>query len=230
MAIIAIPSRGPKNWRQAQADPERQWKPGTAAVCLALSWEAAEGEFPAEISRIIRGASFIDLAGLHPLLIIPGFAVPWPDGRMKDQLHLLTLCQGTYGLCPMAVEAVAYDDFGPGISEYQGNGDPGRSTELRFLKETLGIGEIPGGIRYHLVRRFVSTIFLAKRFGARQAVLLMHAFTRENRWFDDFANLLALFNAGVRPGTLAVLDSIPDIRLFAGWCTGNPDLTRVDIR
>ena len=230
MGIISIPSNGPEDWKRVLADPDLHWKPGASAMSLALSWEKAGGKFPSEIDRLFRKSGFSEMADLDPLLIIPEFKVPLPGGSRASQTDVFVLAKGKVGLIPIAVEGKVNEPFGPEVSEKRKDAGPGQIERLDFLQENLGLETLPGNIRYQLVHRTVSAILLAKSFGVRTAVMLVHSFNQEKKWFDDFAEFMALFKVAAKPETLVQIDTIPDIRLFAGWCTGDPSFTQMDIR
>jgi hypothetical protein len=52
---------------------------------------------------------------------------------------------------------------------------------------------IRDSVRYQLLHRTASAVIEAERFGARHAVMLVHSFTEENLWFDDFAEFASVF-------------------------------------
>jgi hypothetical protein len=63
----------------------------------------------------------------------------------------------------------------------------------------------------------------AERFGARSAVMLVHSFSPECLWFEDFQAFLKLFGVdAAKPGRLYYLTDINEKALFAAWATGNP--------
>jgi len=78
----------------------------------------------------------------------------------------------------------------------------------------------PEGIRYQLLHRTVSAIIEAKRFRAKDAVMVVHSFSKNNEWLEDYQVFLSLFGleAGVNQ---AVSTSIElDLTLHFAWVHG----------
>jgi len=233
MGKILIHSKGPEDWKQLLADPELHWKPGASAMSLALSWEKAVGEFPPEIKKLFRKSGFVEISELEPLLIIPELKVPLPGGTRASQTDVFVLAKGNAGLVPIAVEGKVDETFGPKVSEKRMKASPGQTERLDFLQEKLGLEDLPGNIRYQLVHRTVSAILLAEQYGAHAAVMLVHSFSQKKdglNHFEDFQEFLKLFHVAAESDTLLQIDSIPNIRLFTGWCSGDPAFTSQDIR
>jgi hypothetical protein len=101
---------------------------------------------------------------------------------------------------------------------------PGKLKRLEFIQSKLGLGgELPKTIRYQLLHRTVSAVIEAERFRAKSAVMLVHSFSQECLWFEDFQAFLQLFGvASIRPEKLYLLTELHGLLLFAGWATGNP--------
>ena len=78
-----------------------------------------------------------------------------------------------YGV--IAVEGKAREPFGPLVSEW--NDSPGKQARLESLCEQLGLDPVAaGGLYYQLLHRTVSAIREARRYGAREALMLVHSF------------------------------------------------------
>lgn len=81
---------------------------------------------------------------------------------------------------------------------------------------------IAGDIRYQLLHRTASAIIEAGRFNARNAVMLVHSFSREDVGFDDYSKFLSLYGKKGRISEIVKLVESGHINLFAGWAKGPP--------
>jgi hypothetical protein len=77
------------------------------------------------------------------------------------------------------------------------------------------------GLRYQLFHRTAAAVVEARRFVSSAAAMILHSFSPEHRWFDDFAAFCALFCTTTQRGIPSVV-TLPDGRpLILGWATGN---------
>ncbi|GAB4582074.1 MAG: hypothetical protein Fur0022_48270 [Anaerolineales bacterium] len=51
----------------------------------------------------------------------------------------------------------------------------------------------PLNIRYQLLHRTASAIIEAKQLNARYAMMIVHSFSTEHKWFSDYQDFLDLF-------------------------------------
>lgn len=63
----------------------------------------------------------------------------------------------------------------------------------------------------------------AKRFGAVHAVMLVHSFSRENSWFEDFAAFVSLFGEECVLRKLVRTKAEGGFPLHLGWVHGNEE-------
>jgi hypothetical protein len=212
--MIVVPSRGPDDWKAFLADP-KHWKEGRSAWELAHSWERAAGRFPAEVAAVL--AREPQLADLEPLIVIPEYKVALVGGSRPSQTDAFVLAHGlTAGLATIAVEGKAGEDFGPLLSDWRREASPGKEARERQLVAALGVGAIPGSIRYQIVHRTASAVLEAERFGARYAVMLVQAFAKDDH-FDDYAAFVGLFGARAERGAVVRLRERDKQVLWAGW-------------
>lgn len=67
--------------------------------------------------------------------------------------------------------------------------------------------------------------------GAWDALMMVHSFSQDSEWFDDYCQFLALF--GVKTTEDALKDSVvygknvKGTRLYFGWVKGNPRFLKV---
>ena len=71
------------------------------------------------------------------------------------------------------------------------------------------------------MHRTASALIEAKRFNAPNALMLAHSFSRENEWFDDYQQFLALFGVRGGIGSLVFAKNIDGVNLYFGWAKGN---------
>ena len=220
MGKILIPANGPADWQQFLGEPAKHWKQGYSARTLAHCWHDADG-FPKDVYNVLSTADpFHDI---DLLVAIPEHKVPLPPVRAQaSQNDIWVLARCATGLVSIAVEGKVGESFGPTISEWMSTPTPGKKIRLEFLGEILGIGmEFPEDIRYQLLHRTASAIIEARRFTARHAVLMVHSFSQDNQWFEDYENFVRLF------GTVGIRDQVVTSTIFKGvqlhfvWVRGN---------
>ena len=71
----------------------------------------------------------------------------------------------------------------------------GKQQRLKYLCDVLGLNMPPLHIRYQLLHRLASVVIEARRFNARYAMMVVHSFSQEHRWFTDYQDFLYLFGA-----------------------------------
>ena len=93
---------------------------------------------------------------------------------------------------------------------------------MTYLAEVLGLSEpIPDTVYYQLLHRMASAVIEAERFGAAQAVMLIHSFSPTNRWFDEFKAFVAMFNVPVEIGRLTTVNARGNMPLHLAWVHGD---------
>ncbi len=222
MPAIYVPTRGPEDWRRLLAEPDLHWKTGRSARSLAHCWEEARG-FPPEVRALFAAADPARFSNLELLLAVPEHQVPLPGGRRPSQNDLWCLAKTQAGLLSVAVEGKVSESFGPTLAEWSRDMGKGRRARLDFLKAQLGLGDDPpGAVRYQLLHRTASAVIEAARFAAPRAAMVVHSFSPDREWFEDYAAFLALFGAAPRDGALVRLGAPQGIELHAGWACGDP--------
>src|SRR5256885_2125558 len=74
------------------------------------------------------------------------------------------------------------------------------------------------GIRYQLLHRTASAVIEARRFGATHAVMLVHSFSPNDAWLEDFLDFASLCGAAqLAKGVVAPVREIGAITLHLGW-------------
>ena len=221
---IFIPSYGPEDWRRFLAQPEKHWAAGYSALMLAECWEAAQG-FPVEVRRMLEHQPVFK--GIEPLLIFPEWKVPLPGGSRASQCDIWILAHARQELISIAVEGKVGEPFDKTLMEWSVNASPGKVRRLSFLSAQLGLQPpLPEGIRYQLLHRAVAAILEARRFGASQAVMLVHSFSQTQEHFSDFAAFVNLFGETAEAGQSVRVNIPGGLALHLGWVQGaGPDFS-----
>jgi len=219
MKKIFIPSSGPEDWKALLADPEKHWARGFSARSLAHSWEDTDG-FPSEIITVLKQSP--GLEGIEPLLIFPEWKVPLPGGGTASQNDVWVLAKCNSGLVSIAIEGKVEESFGKVVGEWKAGASKGKLIRLSYLAEVLGLTvPIPDNVYYQLLHRAASAVIEAERFGATQAVMLIHSFSPTNRWLEAFKAFVVLFKTSVEIGTLATVKARNALPLHLAWVHGD---------
>lgn len=211
----------PEEWKQFLAEPDKQWRTGYSAKALAYSWHEAR-DFPSEVKRVFRNSGIDIFQDIEMLVAFPEYKVPLPGGRRASQNDVFVLAKGNGELVSITVEGKVSEPFGDTIAEWGARSGTGRKTRLKYLCNLLGLDIATlGHIRYQLLHRTASALIEAKRFNAPNALMLVHSFSRENRWFDDYQQFLALFEVTGKVGSLVFAKNINGVKLYFGWAKGD---------
>jgi hypothetical protein len=218
MSKFYIPTNGVAGWQSLLADPVKHWKTGYSAKALACCWEEAQG-FPVEVINLFEGTA---LEGIKFLLGIPEHKVPLRGGSTQSQNDAFILAKAGNELVSITVEGKVAEPFGPTLGEWLQDASAGKSVRLDYLKKRLGLrGNVSPDIRYQLLHRTASAVIEAKRFNASKAVMIVHSFSQETLWFDDYSAFLALYGKSASVGDLVCVCTIDGIDLFLGWAKGD---------
>lgn len=212
----------PEEWKALLAKPEKHWKTGYSAKALAYCWQECK-DFPPEV-RLVFHISGIDiLQDIEILLAFPEYKVPLPGGRRASQNDIFILAKGAGQLISITVEGKTSEPFGDTVAEWRKSSwGRGKETRLEYLCNLLGIGPASvDQIRYQLLHRSASALIEAKKFNATDALMLVHSFSHENEWFDDYERFVALFGAIARPDSVGFVRNIRGVNLYLGWVRGN---------
>lgn len=217
MSRILLPSTGPNDWRRLLAEPDLHWALGRSARTLANAWEAADG-LPSEISDAI--------AAVHPdprlLLAIPEHKTPLPGGRRESQSDLFALIGSENGLIAATIEGKVDEPFGPRVADWDPDGSPGKRVRFDYICGLLGIHGCPPNVHYQLLHRTASALIEAERFGASHAAMIVHSFSPQRRWFDAYAEFVAVVFGEVDAAQTQQITLSNGRSLTLAWCTGAP--------
>ena len=219
MTKILIPSSGPEDWKQFLAEPEKQWKSGYSVRSLAYCWQEADG-MPQDMISVLEQVS--SLSELKTIFAVPEHKVSLPGGSRASQNDVWVLAESSSGLVSIAVEGKVSEPFGSTVEDWFKNKTSGKEKRLQFLCNELGLNFPPPlKVRYQLLHRTVSAIIEAKRFHSKEAVMVVHTFSRTNEWLSDYQYFLSLF--GLESGiNQAVTTKIAnEINLTFAWVHGS---------
>lgn len=221
MYKIYVPTRGVEDWQLLLADSVKHWKTGYSAKSLAYSWEQSAG-FPAEIKALFSSSDDQDLQQIDPLMTIPEHKVPLPGGTTESQNDAFVLARTPQSLVTITIEGKVAESFGPTLGEWYRQPSPGKTKRLAYLQAQLGLpGELSPAIRYQLLHRTASAVIEARRYHAKKAVMIVHSFSQESVWFDDFQAFTALYDKNVAVGSLVHAVQVNGIDLYLGWAKGD---------
>jgi len=218
---VFIPTSSAADWKQFLAEPEKQWRTGFSARTLAYCWESAK-EFSTEVHSVFAQSNIKAFENLEILMAFPEYKVDLPGGGRPSQNDLFVLAKDTDDkLVTIAVEGKVSEPFGPTLAKWNPTESKGKIIRFQFLQNLLGLKEIPSNIRYQLLHRSASAVLEAKKFNANSAVMLVHSFSPEMLWLNDFQAFASLFEIHAEPGKLYLLKDIGGIHFYVAWVKGD---------
>jgi len=115
------------------------------------------------------------------------------------------------------------EPFGDTIAEWRKDDSEGKRKRLKFLLKELELEDNKeiNTIRYQLLHRTASALIEAKRFGASNALMLVHSFSQSNECFEDYSRFLRLFGLEAKPDSLLFAKTIKGINVYLCWVKGD---------
>jgi len=215
MTKIYMPSSGPDAWKQFLAKPDLHWAIGYSARTLANSWEEGP-DLPPEIRKELK-----PLIGDPTLLLaIPEHKVALPGGGRESQCDVFALIRGADQVVACAIEGKVNEPFGPTLVEWLSTPSPGKKERLDFICACLGLTQpLDLSIRYQLLHRTASAVIEAERFMTHGASMIVHSFSPERRWFEDYERFIRLFGVDSINGRARI--GLPNGKpLYLAWASG----------
>lgn len=198
----------------------------SAAAC----WEESEPQLPPEISELLEATGDESLASLELLLAIPEWEVDLPGGDRASQTDVLAVTRNEIGLVVLGVEAKVDEEFGPTLGKQRTNASKGQLERITYLERELGCAEsLDDSIRYQLLHRTVSAILTARAFHAGIAVMMVHSFSPDSRWREDFEAFAAALDGKPLTDDLYDIELGRSPRLIIGWCKGAEEFLSVEL-
>ena len=218
MKHIFVPTSSGSDWQRLLAKPDLHWKAGKSAMTLAASWEAAHPFLPPEVVVCCAAAGI----NAEYVAAFPEWPVALPGGTTSSQTDLLVLARSDRGLVVLAVEGKVDEPLGPTLGEKRTAASDGVVERLHFLHATLGLeAPAPDALRYQLFHRTVSALIAAREFGAHRAVMLIHSFSPDAKWYDDFAAFARHLGVDSQKGVIARVAHVSNPELSIGWIPGD---------
>lgn len=225
MNNIYIPTNKPEDWKQLLADPEKHWKTGYSAKALAYSWQKAKG-FPRTVVKVFNSSGIRIFKDIDILLAFPEYTVPLkPYGSRASQNDIFVLAKANNELVSIMVEGKVDEPFGETVGNWKLSDQGGKKERLTFLCNVLNLDiTVVDHIRYQLIHRTASSIIEAKKFNAKNALMLVHIFEKDKEKYreslQDYRQFISLFGKEGRDNQITYLKKIENIKLYAGWVCG----------
>jgi hypothetical protein len=188
---------------------------------LAQSWVNAGG-IPVPVQQVTDQAA--EYQGAH---LIEGFFERETQLRSKgrpSQTDLLALIKSASGYAVLGIEGKVNETLGPLVQEWLVDASPGKLTRLEILCGTLGLDrESVGHLRYQLLHRTCAAIYEAQGYAVDHAAMLVHSFSTNHAWFDDFRAFTDALGVPV-DAVNRISDPIEreGIKLRLGWVSDQP--------
>lgn len=162
------------------------------------------------------------------LLAIPEHKVPLPGGSRPSQTDLFAILRREDRTISCAIEGKVAEAFGPTLGDWLKDHSSGKAERLAYLCGLLGLVQpLPETLRYQLLHRSASAIIEARRFKTDDAAMIVHSFSKDDLWFDDFARFAELFGLQATKNRLLTFALPTGMPMHLGWVTGDPKfLTR----
>lgn len=226
METIYFPILFLEQWRFYLGDPIKHWETGFSAKSLAHCWFEAQG-FPQSVRHAFKKAGN-PLAGCNPLLIFPEHKVELPGGNASSQNDLWILARNSNEMLSIAVEGKVAERFGnESVKEWFKNASQQKKDRFAYLTNILDIN-IPkdSDLRYQLIHRTASAVIEADRFMAQHAVMLVHSFSPNDAWFDDYRAFVKLWGIEAEKNTIHSTTMKSGRKLFFGWIHGEEEFLK----
>ncbi|WP_226672085.1 DUF6946 family protein [Rossellomorea aquimaris] len=220
MGKYFVPTKGINSWKEFLADPEKQWKPSYSAYELAKSWESADN-LPSSVEIAFANSKISLLENVKVLYGFPEYKVSLPGGGASSQNDLYLLANADGVLLPIMVEGKVSEPFGEEVRVWKGdNPSIGKINRLRSILELLGLNEEEVlNKRYQLFHRTASAVIEAKNVHAQHALMLVHSFNQQAKWFEDYREFVNLFGVKAKKDAVVGPVNVNGVQLYFGWVT-----------
>ncbi|WP_226682862.1 DUF6946 family protein [Sutcliffiella horikoshii] len=220
MGKFFVPSKGAISWKEHLADPEKQWKVGYSAYELANSWDGTDG-LPENIRKVFDQSGMDLFKEVTLLYGFPEYKVSLPGGSASSQNDLYVLAKAGSELLPIMVEGKVSEPFGETVTSWLGgNPSMGKRERLKHLLTTLDLREEEVlNIRYQLIHRAASALIEAEKVNAKNALFLVHSFSQQSKWFEDYSNFVKLFGLLAKRNNVVGPADVYGINLYFCWVT-----------
>jgi len=153
---------------------------------------------------------------------MPETKVPLPGGSRESRNDVLALIGVGGDLIVAAVEGKVSELFGDTIDKWYANPSEGKKKRLQYLCNLLGTAFPPvGSLHDQLFQRAASAVIECKRFRARMPAIIVHLFSAEKAWFEDYAAFVSLLGGSPELDRMSEVDVPDGFTLMLGWASGN---------
>lgn len=224
---------------------KEHWKKGRSAYELSTSWMQAKG-FPPSVKAVLDQADDWQDAKLLEAFFERETELP---GRGKpSQTDLLALVRLNDGNAILGIEGKVDEPFGELVDDWlkgkpdEKAGEPPEATAARQrsrqnrqerFNALCGALDIDpaglGSFYYQLFHRACASIYEAKRFECKRAIVLVHSFAAipeaslKPACFEDFsAFTIKIGMPVIRPGAISTSRTFAGIELRLGWVSDKP--------
>jgi hypothetical protein len=220
MSNYFVPTKGIGSWKDLLANPEKQWKPGNSAYELALCWEGGKN-LPSCVDKVFKESNISLLQDVKILYGFPEYKVSLPGGGANSQNDLYLLGKAEGELMTIMVEGKVSETFGEKVEVWIGeNPSEGKRKRLEYLLNQLNLKEEDIlNTRYQLLHRTASVINEAEAVNAKNALMLVHSFSKEGKWFEDYAEFVELFKLKGKKDSVVGPVFVGGVNLYFGWIT-----------
>ncbi|NQW21308.1 MAG: hypothetical protein HQ477_11415 [Chloroflexi bacterium] len=218
---ILVPATSTKDWQKLLRDPVKQWRHGYSAKSLADHWQDEKG-FPADVQRIFTSASVPGIRDAEMLLGVPEAGTKLPGGGYDSQTDLFVLAKSSDGLITITVEGKVNESFDQIVEKWLHKDDrvDNRMARLEGLCGILGINVSDAmGLRYQLLHRTASALIEAENYSATTGIMLVHSFSSDKKWYEDYEAFGTALGVSVEYGQLVDVGVRSGRRLMLGWLT-----------
>ena len=222
MKRIFVPTASGADWQRLLGKPKLHWKSGHSAMSAAACWEANQPKLPPEVVTVLEASGEQSFANLEMLLAIPEWEVELPGGNTSSQTDVLAITRNKFDLVILAVEAKVDETFGPTLGKKKQDATPSQLKRIAYLEEELDCcAPLADEIRYQLLHRTVSAILTARAFHSSVAVMVVHSFSPESLWREDFDAFAVAIGGKHLTDDLYEIPRETGPRLMLGWCKGD---------
>ena len=211
---LHVPVTEPEDVVKCLGKQERDWKEGRSAHALASLW-FSHNDFPPRVRALLDSHAKFKMAELVDAFFER--QVDLNSAGRPSQTDLLVVAGVGDSIAILGVEGKAGEPFGQRVSDW--NDSPGKEARLDSLCKMLGLdAKETDALRYQLLHRTASVLLEAKRYRAKDAVLIVHAFGEDADGFGDFSAFVqALGFEKPMIGKLIGPIDREGINLYVGW-------------
>ena len=220
---IVVPANSTEDWRMLLRDPVKQWRQGYSAKSLADHWQNERG-FPEDVQELFESSDVEGVRDAEMLFGMPEAETKLPGGGFPSYTDLFVLGKCSDGLITVAVEGKVNESFDELVDDWlhKNERNENRQRRLEGLCGILGMEASDAlELRYQLLHRTASALIEAERYSATTAVMLVHSFSSEKMWFDDYEAFGKALGASLESGGLIDVGIKSGRRLLLGWLTSS---------